>query len=320
MAHNTEVSVCVCGNIVFDVLVRPVEQVRWAATTLVETVSQQLGGNAGSSSYTLGKLGIPTFVVTLAGRDAEAAAVIARLESAGVDTSRVMRTDAPTSVAISLVNRAGERALLYQLGAAAEDFPSFPISGAAHFHLAAVFRMRHLRSAAPDVLRHARELGMTTSVDTQWDTEGEWMKVLAPSLPSTDLLFVNEDEARMLSGHSDPESAAHTLREAGAKTVCIKLGLQGCMVFGENMEFNSPGFRVNAVDSTGAGDCFSAGYIAGLQRESAARGSRAPCRQRRGRPVGRTTWRYRRGSGLGRNLGVDRKTDNCEYRFMLIGP
>src|ERR1019366_2490179 len=154
-------SVCVCGNVVFDVLVRPVEQLRWAATTLVETVSQQLGGNAGSTSYTLGKLGIPTFVVTLTGRDAAAA--------------------------VSLVNQAGKRALLYQLGASAEPFPSFPISGAAHFHLAAVFRKNHLRTAAPDVLRRAKELGMTTSVDTQWDTEDEWMKVLGPSLPSTDL-------------------------------------------------------------------------------------------------------------------------------------
>ncbi len=92
-------SVCVCGNVVFDMLVRPVEQLRWAATTLVETVSQQLGGNAGSTSYTLAKLGIPTFVVTLAGRDSAAEAVIARMQSAGVDTSRLMRTDAPTSVA-----------------------------------------------------------------------------------------------------------------------------------------------------------------------------------------------------------------------------
>jgi len=267
MSHNTMVSVCVCGNVVFDILVRPVEQLKWAATTLVESVSQQLGGNAGSTSYTLGKLGIPTFVVTLAGRDPEAAAVIARLESAGVDTSRLMRTDAPTSVAVCLVNRAGERALLYQLGASAEEFPSFPIDGARHFHLAAVFRMKHLRKVAPEVLRRARDLGMTTSVDTQWDTEGEWMKVLAPSLPSTDLLFVNEDEARMLTGHSDPEAAARTLREAGAKTVCVKLGPKGCAVFGEGMDFASPGFRVDAVDSTGAGDCFSAGYIAALQRD-----------------------------------------------------
>jgi sugar/nucleoside kinase (ribokinase family) len=92
------------------------------------------------------------------------------------------------------------------------------------------------------------------------------MKVLAPSLPSTDLLFVNEDEARMLSGHSDPPSAARTLRSAGAKTVCIKLGPHGCAVFADDMEFTSPGFRVEAVDSTGAGDCFSGGYIAALQR------------------------------------------------------
>jgi sugar/nucleoside kinase (ribokinase family) len=275
MPHNTRVSVCVCGNVVFDILIRPVEELRWAATTLVESVSQQLGGNAGTTSYTVAKLGVPAFVVTLTGRDAEADTVLARLESAGVDTSRVIRTDVSTSVAISLVNRAGERALLYQLGASAAEFPSFPIEGAQHFHLAAVFRMKHLRTAAPAVLQQARTLGMTTSVDTQWDTEGEWMKVLAPSLPSTDLLFVNEDEARMLTGHSAPEPAARTLRDAGARTVCIKLGAKGCEVFGEGFAFPSPGFRVDAVDSTGAGDCFSGSYIAGLHRglshEQAAR-------------------------------------------------
>lgn len=247
-------------------LVRPVEQLRWAATTLVETVSQQLGGNAGSTSYTLAMLGAPTFVVTLAGRDAAADAVIARLHSAGVDTSRLMRTEAPTSIAISLVNHAGERALLYYLGAAAEPFPSFPISGASHFHLAAVFRMNHLRTAAPDVLRQAKQLGMSTSVDTQWDTEGEWMKVLGPSLPSTDLLFVNEDEARMLTGFPEIHAAGRALLMAGAGTVCIKLGPRGCMVFSGDSCFASPGFRVAAVDSTGAGDCFVGGYLAALQR------------------------------------------------------
>src|SRR5689334_20709769 len=64
MAYPTGVSVCVCGNVVADILVRPVEELRWAATTLVDTVSHQLGGNAGSTSYTVAKLGIPTFVVT----------------------------------------------------------------------------------------------------------------------------------------------------------------------------------------------------------------------------------------------------------------
>jgi sugar/nucleoside kinase (ribokinase family) len=266
MTQNTGVSVCVCGNVVFDVLVRPVEELKWAATTLVETVSQQLGGNGGTTAYAIGKLGVPVFLVTLVGRDAAGETALARLRSAGVDTSRAFTTKAATSVAICIVNRAGERALLYQLGAAAEEFPSFPIGGAKHFHLAAVYRMPHLRRAAPEVLRRAKELGMVTSVDTQWDTEGEWMKALAPSLPMTDLLFVNEDEARMLTGHADARAAAGTLRSAGAERVCVKLGARGCLVASERDEFISPGFAVEAIDSTGAGDSFCGGYIAALER------------------------------------------------------
>ena len=64
--------VVVCGNVVFDILARPVEEVRWEATTVVENVAQQLGGNAGSTSYTLAKLGIPVSIATLVGRDATA--------------------------------------------------------------------------------------------------------------------------------------------------------------------------------------------------------------------------------------------------------
>jgi sugar/nucleoside kinase (ribokinase family) len=255
--------VIVCGNIVFDILARPVEEVRWEATTLIENVEQQLGGNAGSTSYTLGKLGIPVSVATLAGRDASAEVILARLQSVGVDLSLVQRVDAATSVALALIRRNGQRALLYQLGASAEDFVPFEIPpDAAHFHLAAVFRMRHLRQHAPDLLRKARLAGLRTSLDTQWDTEGEWMKVLAPSLPWTDYTLLNEDEARELTGHTDPENAARVLRDNGAHDVIIKLGGRGCWVNGVEIA----GHPVEVVDTTGAGDCFSGGFIGALQR------------------------------------------------------
>ena len=55
-----------------------------------------------------------------------------------------------------------------------------------------------------------------TSLDTAWDALGEWMTILGPSLPLTDLLFTNEDEARMLTGHTEPDAIARTLRDAGA--------------------------------------------------------------------------------------------------------
>jgi sugar/nucleoside kinase (ribokinase family) len=255
--------VIVCGNVVFDILARPVEEVRWEATTVIETVEQQLGGNAGTTSYTLAKLAVPVTLASLIGRDDTGDVVMSKLEAAGVDTSLIRYVNAATSIAIALVRRNGERALLYQLGAASEDFPLFTLpEGADHFHLAAVYRMRHLRSIAPELLKKAKHAGLRTSLDTQWDTEGEWMKVLAPSLPYVDYALMNEDEAFHLTGHKDPAAAAVVLRDLGAKHVIIKRGARGCWADGVEI----PGHAVEAVDTTGAGDCFSGGFVAGLQR------------------------------------------------------
>jgi sugar/nucleoside kinase (ribokinase family) len=255
--------VIVCGNVVFDILARPVEEIRWEATTVIETVEQQLGGNAGTTSYTLAKLGVPVTVASLIGRDDTGDLVLKRLEAVGVDTSLIRYVNAPTSIAIALIRRNGERALLYQLGAASEDFPAFSLpAGADHFHLAAVYRMRHLRQAAPHFLKRAREAGLRTSLDAQWDTEGEWMKVLAPSLPYVDYALMNEDEALHLTGHKDPAAAAVVLRDLGAKHVVIKRGARGCWADGVEL----PGHAVDAIDTTGAGDCFSGAFVAGLQR------------------------------------------------------
>jgi sugar/nucleoside kinase (ribokinase family) len=255
--------VVVCGNVVFDILARPVDEVRWGATSLISNVEQQLGGNAGSTSSTIAKLSIPVALATLVGRDPAGETVLGHLRSAGVDLSLAQYVEAPTSIAISLIRRSGERALLYLLGAASEDFRPFELpAGATHFHLAAVYRMRHLRTAAPGLLKRAKEAGLRTSLDAQWDTEGEWMNVLAPSLPYCDYTLMNEDEAAQLTGSSDPLTAAKTLRERGARHVVIKLGARGCWADGEEI----PGHTVDVVDTTGAGDCFAGGFIGALER------------------------------------------------------
>lgn len=255
--------VLVCGNVVYDIYVRPVEKIQFEATLTVEDIEQQVGGNGGSTSYTLAKLGIPVSFVTLVGNDETADAVIGRLTAAGVDMSCVQRTNAPTSIAISLIRGNGQRALLYRLGAASEPFSPFGFPPEAdHFHISAIYRMRDLRSRAPELLKSAREAGLRTSLDTQWDTEGEWMRILAPSLPFTDYTLMNEDEARMLTGHANPAEAAAVLRGLGATNIVIKRGAAGCWVNGDSL----PGHAVQVLDTTGAGDCFTGGFIAALQR------------------------------------------------------
>ncbi len=92
------------------------------------------------------------------------------------------------------------------------------------------------------------------------------MAVLGPALPHTGILFVNEEESRMLTGRATYREAAAELLRAGAGMVVVKLGGEGCAVFTPQMERHAPAARVEVVDTTGAGDCFVGGFLAALQR------------------------------------------------------
>jgi sugar/nucleoside kinase (ribokinase family) len=115
--------------------------------------------------------------------------------------------------------------------------------------------MLKLRSQCGNVMRRAKEAGLTTSIDTGWDSLGRWIEDLGPALPYTDILFANAAEAEMLGGAKD-------LRDHGVRDVIVKAGADGCFVNGERV----PAFSVEAVDSTGAGDCFAGAFLAGMHR------------------------------------------------------
>ena len=258
------------GNIVFDILVRPVEQITWNTTAWVDSIEQHLGGNGASTSYTLGRLGVPVRLLGMLGRDCFGEALLARLNSVGVDTGWVNRSQAPTATTVALVNPQADRFFLHRAGASMEafaepvEFSPAVLRGLSHFHLANAFGIPGMRRHAAELLRRARAAGLTTSTDAGWDSCGRWLGDLGPCLPHTDLLFVNEDEARRLSGLDDPIPAAQKLRELGARSVVVKLGGNGCAVFSSDAEFHAPAFDVHAVDTTGAGDCFVGGFLAAL--------------------------------------------------------
>lgn len=101
------------------------------------------------------------------------------------------------------------------------------------------------------------------------------MSVLEPCLPNIGMLFANEAEALKISGCADLRAAAQLLLGRGVNTVVIKRGSNGCAVFDGKGELWARGFAVQTVDTTGAGDCFTGGFLASLHRgetsEEAAR-------------------------------------------------
>jgi len=131
-----------------------------------------------------------------------------------------------------------------------------------HFHLASLFVVPHLRREAPSMLRAAREAGLTTSMDTCWDPKGEWMNVLDPCLPELDILFMNEDEAMQIAAGRSLPTMARTILEQGTRAIVLKRGREGCSVFTSSDEITCPAYEVDVQDTTGAGDCFVAGFLA----------------------------------------------------------
>jgi len=265
------------GNIVYDTVVRPVDELRWDQSTWVDSIEIHLGGNGAITSWTLGKLGVPVRLLSAIGKDSFGDQVLGLLGEVHVDTSGVVRMGAPTPCTVAVVHTNGARAILHRPGASSEAFRELPSldSSFGHFHLANIYAVPALRTVGVKLLERARAAGMTTSSDTGWDFLGRWIEPLAPCLPYLDILFMNEEEARKLSGTDEPEAAVRFFLSRGVRVVVVKMGAAGCLLAtGEGM-LRLPGFAVTVADTTGAGDSFAGGFLAALYQgqklEEAAR-------------------------------------------------
>mgnify|MGYP001078571077 CR=1 FL=1 len=259
-----------CGNIVFDVLVRPVSELRWNTTHWVDSIRHTMGGNGANTAFALGVLGARVRLLGWIGADPAGAFLLDKLAAAGVDLSGVRRGRAPTATTVSLVNPQGDRFLLHAPGVSLEAFADPPeldaplLEGMTHFHLANPFAIPGLRRHGHALLRQARAAGLVTSTDTGWDQHGRWMQDLAQALAWTDLVFVNREETLGLTGSSDLCEAARIFAGYGVRMAVFKLGAEGCAVWRDGEIIRVPAFEVEVVDTTGAGDCFAGAYLAAL--------------------------------------------------------
>jgi ribokinase len=115
----------------------------------------------------------------------------------------------------------------------------------------------------PDIFRRAKALGLTTSLDTNWDPDERWDSTLADVLSLTDVFMPNDQEARYISRGFDLEDAAARLRAQGVTIVTIKRGAGGARVYGGQETYECVVAPATGGDSIGAGDSFDAGFLAG---------------------------------------------------------
>ncbi|MFN3689343.1 MAG: carbohydrate kinase family protein [Fimbriimonadales bacterium] len=259
------------GILVADVVAKPVSQYPERGVCVhVERMELHVGGCAANTGLALAKLGLPVGVVGRVGQDAFGDFLLGELQRYGVDTRGVQRsTTSGTSSTMVMVHPDGERSFIHYMGANAEFCPDDIdwelMSECAIFHLAGAYLMPQVDGVpAAQVLQEARRRGMITCLDTTWDASGQWMRLLQPCLPYLDYITPNYGEARMLTGETDPEKIADRLLEAGVGTAVIKMDAHGCFVKNRTTAFHLPACAVEVVDMLGAGDCFTAGWLAGV--------------------------------------------------------
>ncbi|WP_372633938.1 carbohydrate kinase family protein [Cohnella sp.] len=234
---------------------------------LVEHFELTLGSSSAITACVLARLGVEVKFVSIAGNDEYGRYCVEQLNRYGVNTDHVRFTDREkTGVTFSLSNPT-DRSLLTYMGTIPLVEPSLiPLddisSEANHLHFGSFFLQERMKPHWLELFRQFREKGVTTSFDTGYDPRERWdREIIEPLLAHTDYFVPSETEAEHIFGSSDPAELASRLPvERGF--VALKRGSKGASLLGPSGAWiDAEAFRVEPIDTTGAGDSFNAGFL-----------------------------------------------------------
>ncbi len=236
---------------------------------LVEEVKFEVGGGVLNTAVILDRLGIRTSVISCMGSDRWRDFILEALAGSGIDLESVqVISTAMTGINFTIVTPDGERTMFTHRGANAKLDPTQLAEDC--FRDAALLHISGyalLESPQRDAVRKAVELAKKHDVAISLDTglepvmkKTEDFRALAKELT---ICITGAEEVNHLFEVGSMEDAVQLLQGEGTDLVAIKLGSKGSLVFNPEKQFSCPCFDVDAVDTTGAGDSFSAGIIYG---------------------------------------------------------
>jgi len=260
--------VLVVGDINLDVLVRPVRPIEHG-TDVAADIRQRPGGAGANVAWGLARLGVSTTLAGCIGASG-AHAVTDPLRAAGVALEIRSVVEARTGVIVAIIGPDGERSMASDRGAnlavGEADIPETTIAKHRHLHVSGYLMFDPgTRQAALSAIGRARKLGRTVSVDPSSVAPLRAYGVAAflADISGVDLLLPNADEARALSATAEVEAAAGVLASA-FPVVAVTCGAGGALWAdaGGVLRRPVPFGPVALLDTTGAGDAFTAGLLA----------------------------------------------------------
>lgn len=232
---------------------------------LANGLALTLGSSSAIFAHNLATLGTRVGFVSKIGDDALGQIALQKLAAAGVNVSRVKQGSGKTQTGLTVVLPYPlHRYILTYPGTMFEmrysDIDMGYLRGARHLHLSSFFLHRALRPQILELFRQAKNLGLTTSLDTNDDPENKWGADLLEVLKYVDLFFPNDREAKKIA-HTDDLSRAINELAARCKVVVVKRGGAAAICRSGDEQWSLAPPQVAAIDDVGAGDTFDAGFV-----------------------------------------------------------
>lgn len=300
----SENKILLIGAAILDILVTPAgPEVFETGSYPAEQIQMSFGGDALNEAIILASLGKKVYLNTILGEDLQGDLIRSYCEKQGIKLVRgCQKENISTGINVVLVEANGERNFLTNRKGSLrklskEDVQMPFLENVGILCLASIFVSPMLGAAEmTEIFQQAKKQGICVCADMTKCKNGETAEDMAEALQYVDYLIPNEEEAYLLTKNNTPEAAAKRLQEAGAKNIIIKCGKKGCYIlesYAEEGYYVSAMEGVTCVDTTGAGDSFSAGFIYGLSegwniRKCAEFANQ--CGAKAVQQIGATTW------------------------------
>jgi sugar/nucleoside kinase (ribokinase family) len=234
---------------------------------LVDSASLTIGSSSVIFACGAARLGLKVAFVGICGDDVFGHFMLDEMTSRDVDISAI-RIDPNKKTGLSVIlSKANDRAILTHPGTIsdlrAEDVTDEILGSARHLHVASYFLQTSLQPGLPNLFHRAHVLGLSTSLDTNWDPSERWSGV-NDLLALADVFMPNENEAKAIAS---ARTVGQALKSLGKRTstIAVKRGADGALARRDEETASVRALCCDeVVDTVGAGDSFDAGLICGF--------------------------------------------------------
>lgn len=227
----------------------------------VEKLVLSVGGSASNFTVGLSRLNISTGIIARIGKDYFGQLCTKKLFDEGVDIQRLLSIDAPTGMVFIAVDPPGERSMYSFMGANAEfrllkeDIDYIKSS-----------KVLHITGMYKEVFEEASKYAGFLSLNPGTLLSAYGLEELRKPIKRANVIFLNKKEVKILTGEN-LDNGAQTLLDAGVKMVVVTCGKEGAKLFTKDRTIHSHVKETAALDTTGAGDSFAAGFIAAYLKD-----------------------------------------------------